>query len=94
MALPLAPIAGVALRYGAVALAAYVLTREVGRGRVDQRAEDAMDELPEGVTAHRPHDRDQINGAARMRRTIRLGHAGPGIEVDFSGFGRLRFRRL
>ena len=94
MALPLAPIAGVALRYGAVAVAAYVLTRQVGRGRVDQRAEDALDELPEGVTAHRPHDRDQVNGGARIRRTIRLGPTGPGVEVDLSAFGRLRFRRV
>ena len=94
MALPLAPIAGVALRYGVVALAAYAVTRQMGRGRVDQRAEDALDELPEGVTAHRAEDRDQYNGAARVRRVIRFGHAGPGIEIDASAFGRLRFRRV
>ena len=94
MALPLAPIAGVALRYGVVALTAYVLTRQVGRGRVDQRAEDALDELPEGVSAHRPHDRDQVNTAARFRRVIRMGPHGPGVEVDASMFGRLRFRRV
>lgn len=94
MALPLAPIAGVALRYGAVALAAYVLTRQVGRGRVDQRTEDALDEMPEGITAHRPHDRDQINGAARFRRVVRLGLQGPGVEIDASALGRIRFRRV
>ncbi|MGY6634342.1 MAG: hypothetical protein ACXIU8_11455 [Alkalilacustris sp.] len=94
MALPLAPIAGVALRYGAVALAAYVLTRQRNPGRTDQRAEDAFDDLPEGVSAHRPRDRDQINGAARVRRVIRLGHAGPGVEIDLTALGRLRFRRL
>lgn len=82
MALPLAPIAGVALRYGVVALVAYVATRQIGRGRTDQRVEDAMDELPEGVTAHRPHDRDQINGAARFRRVVRLGVRGPGVEIE------------
>ena len=94
MALPLAPIAGVALRYGAVALAAYVLTRQVGHGRTDQRAEDAMDELPEGVTGHRPRDRDQLNGTARFRRVIRLGLHGPGVEIDASALGRVRFRRV
>jgi len=94
MALPLAPIAGVALRYGAVALAAYVVSRQVGRGRTDQRAEDAMDELPEGVTAHRPHDRDQLNGSARFRRIVRLGLHGPGVEIDASALGRIRFRRV
>ncbi|MBK5926306.1 hypothetical protein [Rhodobaculum claviforme] len=94
MALPLVPIAGVALRYGAVALAAYMLTRQVHPGRTDQRAEDALDDLPEGVSTHRPRDRDQINGAARVRRVIRLGTAGPGVEVDLTALGRLRFRRL
>lgn len=94
MALPLAPIAGVALRYGAVALAAYVMTRQVGRSRTDQRAEDAMDELPEGLHAHRPHDRDQVNGAARFRRVIRVGQHGPGVEIDASMLGRIRFRRV
>jgi hypothetical protein len=94
MALPIAPIAAVALRYGVVALAAYALTRQAGRGRIDQRAEDAMDELPEGVTAQRPQDREQMNGSFRIRRTIRLGHAGPGFEIDASALGRLRFRRV
>lgn len=94
MALPLAPIAGVALRYGAVALAAYVMTRQVGRSRTDQRAEDAMDDLPEGLHAHRPRDRDQVNGAARFRRVIRVGLHGPGVEIDASMLGRIRFRRV
>ncbi len=96
MALPLAPIAGVALRYGAVALVAYVATRRglIPRGRTDQRAEDAMDELPEGVTAHRADDRDQFNGAARFRRTVRVGTQGPGVEIDLSALGRLRLRRV
>lgn len=94
MALPLAPIAGVALRYGAVALAAYALTRRAGPGRVDQRAEDAMDDLPEGFTAHRPRDRDQVNASGRVRRVIRLGAAGPGVEIDLSTLTRIRFRRV
>lgn len=94
MALPLAPIAGVALRYGAVALAAYVMTRRIHPGRTDQRAEDAMDEVPEGVSAHRPRDRDQFNGTARMRRVVRLGSSGPGVEIDATALGRLRFRRV
>jgi len=94
MALPLAPIAGIALRYGAVALATYALSRQVTRGRIDQRAEDAMDDLPEGLTAHRPLDRDQVSGTARMKRVIRLGSSGPGIEIDATAFGRIRFRRV
>lgn len=94
MALPIAPLAGVALRYGAVAVAAYALSRHVMRGRTDQRAEDAMDDLPEGMTAHRPHDRDQLNGSARFRRIVRIGLTGPGVEIDASALGRIRFRRV
>lgn len=94
MALPIAPFAAVALRYGAVALAAYALTRHTGTGRTDQRAEDAMDDLPEGFNAHRPADRDQFNAAGRMRRVIRLGHGGPGIEIDAATLTRIRLRRV
>ena len=94
MALPLVPIAGVALRYGAVALAAYVVTRGIHRGHTDQRAEDAMDEVPEGLSAHRPRDRDQVNGAARFRRVIRVGPTGPGVEIDITALGRMTFRRI
>lgn len=94
MPVPLAPIAAAAARYGAIALAGYVIARQLDRGRTDQRAEDALDDLPEGVTAHRPRDRDQWNMAARMRRVIRLGASGPGVEVDASLLGRIRLRRV
>lgn len=94
MALPLAPIAVVAAKYGAVALAGYALARQVQTGRTDQRAEDALDELHEGVSAHRPRDREQVNAAARMRRVIRLGVNGPGVEIDASVLGRIRMRRV
>lgn len=92
MALPLAPIAAVALRYGAVALATYALARSVERGRRDQRAEDALDDAPEGLTAHK--DGEQVNTTARMRRVIRLGANGPGIEVDAVSLTRIRFRKV
>jgi hypothetical protein len=94
MALPLAPIAVFAAKYGSVALAGYALARQIQVGRTDQRAEDALDELHEGISAHRPRDRDQMNAAARFRRTIRLGTSGPGIEIDASALGRIRMRRV
>lgn len=94
MALPLAPIAAMAMKYGAVALAGYAVARQMQPGRVDQRSEDALDELPEGLSAHRPRDRDQINGAARFRRVIRLGATGPGIEIDATALGRFRMRQV
>ncbi|MCC6303914.1 MAG: hypothetical protein IT545_01820 [Rhodobacteraceae bacterium] len=95
MALPLVPLAGLALRYVPLALAvAVVVGRSLVPGRTDQRAEDAMDDLAEGLATHRPRDRRQMNAAARLRRVVRLGANGPGVEIDAAVLGRLRFRRL
>lgn len=92
MPLPLAPITVFAMRYGTVALATYALARSVERGRRDQRAEDACDELPEGLTARR--DREQLNATGRFKRIIRLGANGPGVEIDASALGRVRIRKV
>lgn len=94
MPVPLAPIAATAARYGAIALAGYVIARQLERGRTDQRAEDALDDLPEGMSARRPCDRQQWNLAGRMRRVVRLGENGPGLEIDASLLGRIRFRKV
>ena len=91
MALPLAPIAGIALRYGAVAVATYAITAYAGQGRRDQRAEDALDDVPEGLTLRR--EKNQANATSRFRRVIRLGANGPGVEIDASVLGRIRLRR-
>ena len=92
MAIPLAPVAGIALRYGAVALTAYAVARALPQGRFDQSVDDAMDETPEGVTLHRGDE--QVNGAARWRRVVRVGRTGPAVEVDVTGLARVRVRRL
>ena len=92
MPLPLAPIAGFAVRYGAVALAAYAVTRKVAIGRRDQRAEDAMDDLDEGISVRR--EAGQTNTTARFRRTIRAGEDGPGVEIDISALGRFSIRKI
>ena len=92
MALPLAPIAVVALRYGTVAVATYAVARRIERGRRDQRAEDAFDETPEGITLRR--EKRQANATGRYRRVIRLGSDGPGIEIDVTSITRIRFRKL
>ena len=92
MPLPLAPIAGFALRYGAIAVATYAATRTIDRGFRDQRAEDALDELDEGVTLRR--DQGQTNATGRFRRVVRLGADGPGVEIDITALGRLRMRRV
>lgn len=99
MPLPLAPLLPVALRLGAVAavgLAARAwVTRASFPGRTDQRAEDALDDLGEGLSLHRPADRaagevSQTNGTARIVRVIRLG--GRSWEIDAGLIARVRMR--
>lgn len=92
MVLPLAPVAGIALRYAVVALATYGVTRSIGVARRDQGAEEALDELAEGLAARR--DPGQANVTGRWRRVIRVGQSGPGVEIDIAGFSRIRVRRL
>ena len=92
MPLPLDPVAGIALRYGLVAVATYAVTRRVQKAHFDQRANDAMDDVNEGVSLRR--DADQVHGSGRFRRIIRLGETGPGIEIDITTLGRIRFRKV
>lgn len=92
MPLPLAPIAGFALRYGAVAIATYAVSRRITLAHFDQRGEEAMDDVSEGLSVR--HDADQYNGAGRYRRIVRLGPDGPGVEIDITALGRIRFRKI
>ncbi|MCE6961135.1 hypothetical protein LAZ40_19070 [Cereibacter sphaeroides] len=102
MPLPLAPLAVIALRTGAIAGAVWLVRRAVARqslaiGRTDQRAEDALEDLHDGLAIHRPLDRAahgvrQTNAAGRMRRTVLW--QGGGVEIDAAWLGRLRIRRL
>ncbi len=92
MPIPIAPFAGIALRYGAVAVATYAIARRMERGHFDQRGEDAMDDVNEGVTLR--GEKSQLNGTGRFRRVIRLGRSGPGVEVDATALTRIRIRRL
>ena len=92
MPLPLAPIAGIALRYGVVAVATYAVTRRIERGFYDQRSEDAMNDVNEGLSLRR--DKEQVNGTGRFKRTVRFGATGPGVEIDVTALGRIQFRRI
>ncbi|RME18016.1 MAG: hypothetical protein D6801_02190 [Alphaproteobacteria bacterium] len=92
MPLPIAPLAAFALRYGTIALASYAIARRVEAGRRDQRAEDALDDLPEGMTLRR--EPRQANVTGRLRRVVRLGEGGPGLEIDASALGRIRLRKV
>ncbi len=98
MPLPLAPLVPVIIRLGAVTAAGWAVRRAIiartAMGRTDQRAEDAFDDLGEGLAIHRPADRAderQTNTAVRMIRVIRIG--GRRIEIDAAFMGRFRIRR-
>jgi hypothetical protein len=99
MPLPLAPLLPIALRLGLAATASYGLTRWLQArsfpGRTDQRVEDVLDDLGEGLSAHRPQDRaeegvSQTNSTARVRRAIQIG--GRRFEVDAALIARFRVR--
>ena len=101
MPLPLAPFVPIVLKLGAVVATGLALRRALGAnvatGRTDQRAEDALDGLDEGLAVHQPTDRrkvgdSQTNTSARLRRTIRWGKRG--IELDAAMFARFRIRRV
>jgi hypothetical protein len=98
MPLPLAPLLPFALRLGLVATTTYAVTRWVRArtlvGRTDQRAEDALDDLGEGLAVHSPTDRaedGQTNASARVRRVIRF--RGKTYELDAGLIARLRLRQ-
>jgi hypothetical protein len=97
MPLPLAPLIPLAVRFGLVASTTWAVTRWVRSsshpGRTDQRAEDALDDLGEGLSLHRPADRAedrQTNAAARVRRVIRF--RGQTYEIDAGLLARFRLR--
>lgn len=97
--MPVARLLPLALRVGAAAGTAWAVTKVVRAqlrpGRTDQRAEDALDDLPEGIALHAPRDRaeaQQKNAALRLRRVIRW--RGTAVELDAGLIGRIRLRRL
>ncbi len=97
MPLPLAPLIPLAVRLGLVATTTFALTRLVRSAtypvRTDQRAEDALDELGEGLSLHRPADRAedrQTNATARVRRVIRFRGRTYGLDAGLLARFRLR----
>jgi hypothetical protein len=91
MPLPLVPLA---IGVGTAALAGWAALRRVPPARIDQRAEDALDELPDGLATRRPlDDRPQTNATARLRRRITLP-GGRSYDIDAGFLARLRITRL
>ena len=93
-ALALTPLAWTALRLGAAAAVAIYASRRVSEPK-DASREQMLDELPEGVTGHthRAEAERAVHGAARLRRVLR-GPRGLAVEIDASGLGRVRLRRV
>jgi len=91
MAIPIPPLAAIALRYAAVAGAAYVAARRMERARLSQAVEDEMDATPDGIQVRRAED--QVNATARTQRIVRLGRVGPGVRIDATLLARLRMER-
>ena len=96
MPLPLAPVAWTAIRLTAVVAVAVMAARNRSSEPKDAHQEFALNGLPEGFRAkrHAAQDEQSLHGQGRLRRVIRLGRDGPGVELDASAFGRLRFRRV
>ena len=97
MPLPLAPLIPIVLRLSAVAALGYAAKRALAAntfpGRTDQRAEDALDDLGEGISAHSPADTPrQHNAGLRLRRTIRF--RGKTYEIDAGMMARFRLREI
>ncbi len=92
MPLPLVPIATAAISYGAVALVTYAVTKGIPQSRRDQASEDTLDQVDEGLSFRR--DAQQVNGTGRMRRVVRFGANGPGVEIDVTALSRIRVRKV
>lgn len=106
MPLPLAPLLPIAMRLGVVATAGYAARRWMKAhsfpGRTDQRAEDALDELGEGLSMHRPRgftatediaaaDVSQTNTTGRLIRMIQIG--GRRYHLDAAFMARFRVQK-
>lgn len=92
MPLPLVPIAIYAVTLGTAAFSARRFVQRIEPGRRDQRAEDALDEVQEGVTVRR--DPEQASATARLKRVIRFSDDGSAYEVDAAFFGRVKFKKV
>ncbi|MEO0999495.1 MAG: hypothetical protein AAFW69_02645 [Pseudomonadota bacterium] len=93
----LAPLALTALRVGAVAAAGLAAWRLTSRpGLPEDRRETALDTVEEGLEMTRAAQTGEgrTDAAARVRRVIRLGPGGPGVEIDAAALARIRLRRV
>lgn len=93
----LAPLAWKAAQLGAVAaLTYYASRRQRAPGPRDVWRETALNDVDEGLETEATRDNGEARmaAAAMVRRGVRLGADGPGIEVEFASLTRLRFRKI
>ena len=92
MAIPLAPVAVLALKYGTVAALAFVIGKNAKPVPKDAIREKAFDDAQGGVSAYARREPGEVTGhaAAKLKHKI----PGIGIEYDASLLARLRFRRV
>lgn len=92
MAIPIPPLAFLALRYGAVAVAGYAAARYAKPGRFSPAVEAEMDAAPDGFQVCKAPG--QLAAAAKFTKNWRAGRFGPRFRVDGTALARLRIRRL
>lgn len=92
MAVQIPPLAFIALRYGAVAVAGYAAARYSKPGRFSPAVEAEMDAAPDGFDLRRASG--QLAAAAKFTKDLRAGRYGPRFRVDGTALARLRIRRL
>lgn len=86
MPLPLVPVAIA----GGLAAGVWALARTARPGRTDQRAEDALDDAPEGLALHAPADRQgQRNLAWRVTRRVRIGARAWTVDLGLMARARV-----
>lgn len=93
----ISPLVWKAAQLGSVAaITWYVSRRKRDPEPRDIWREQALNDVSEGVEADTVrHDGEvRTDIAGRIRRTVRMGVSGPGVEIDGTLLGRLRFRRV
>ena len=90
MPLPVIPIVAAATAVTSVV----AVVRKVHISPVIQEVEDTLDTVDEGVSVRKMDDNSQFNGAVRWKRIVRFGADGPGLEIDVSALGRMRWSKV
>ncbi len=89
MAAPLAPAAGIALKYLTIAAAGYAFARMLPNTAPDARAEAALDAMPDGLNASA--DDEATRASFRWRKVLRIGTIG--ATIDAAVLARLKVTR-